>query len=105
MILGSRDHALTVRTGAKAGTKRVANSAYQIYPPRGELAFEMPLLAQHMLYQTWCAHPTVRTLYMVLNPWDWDVTPKELVQENLPVKLENKKKITVVKEDQGNPWD
>lgn len=44
-----------------------------------------PALAHIMLGQTWCAHPTNRTKYMILDPSDWDNMPAPLISQNLGI--------------------
>ena len=40
-------------------------------------------LAQMMKCQTWAAHPTNRTKYMVLDPMQWDLMPPSLINISL----------------------
>lgn len=46
---------------------------------------DLPKLARYMSIQTWCAHPTNRTEYMILDPKAWDSMPKPLVSESVLV--------------------
>ena len=43
----------------------------------------VPKLAQVMLTQIWCAHPSNRTTYMILDPYDWDSMPKPLISTDV----------------------
>lgn len=43
----------------------------------------VPKLAQVMLTQIWCAHPSNRTTYMILDPYDWDNAPKPLISTDV----------------------
>lgn len=44
---------------------------------------DVPNLAQVMLTQIWCAHPSNRTTYMILDPYDWDTMPKSLISADV----------------------
>jgi len=47
----------------------------------------LPTYAKTMICQTWVAHPTLRTQYMVLDPVNWDTVPQPLItQEVVPAK-------------------
>lgn len=74
-----REIALTPKTGAKMGIMAPPSTTYRIWPPKGSAIGKLPDLAQHMMLQTWCAHPQNRTNMMILNPVDWDDMPEELV--------------------------
>ncbi len=39
----------------------------------------LPSYAVAMLTQIWCAHPSNRHQYMILNPWNWDEMPEPLI--------------------------
>lgn len=43
----------------------------------------LPHLAQIMLAQVWCAHPSNRTTYMILDPYNWDMMPKPLISTEI----------------------
>jgi hypothetical protein len=78
----------------KGGTPATAYRLYTSPEPFKNL----PTLAKHMLFQTWCAHPVNRNNYMILNPWDWDDMPKPLIE------------VSVIEEcgtrpHSQNPWD
>ena len=78
-ILEIREAALTVKTGEKAGEVRSLISSYTLYIPVGTPISGLPMLGKIMMCQTWCAHPTVRTNLMVLNPLDWDSMPPPII--------------------------
>ena len=44
---------------------------------------DLPRLAKFMALQTWCAHPSNRTRYMVLDYSDWDAMPEPIVASEL----------------------
>ncbi len=75
-ILDLREYGLTTKS---TGVVRSAISSYTLYLPAGNPLAELPTLAKLMMCQTWCAHPTVRTPMMILNPLDWDSMPPALV--------------------------
>lgn len=76
-ILAERQLALEIKS--KPGTYRNPETTYSIYPARGSFLLQMPILARIMLCQIWCAHPTNRNKYMVLDPNDWDNVPEPLI--------------------------
>lgn len=79
-LLELRDIALAVKGKP---TLRPAASTYSLYfLGQTELA-DVPALARIMLLQTWCAHPTNRTKYMVLDPNSWDTMPPPLASANI----------------------
>jgi hypothetical protein len=47
----------------------------------------LPSLVRMMLCQTWCAHPSNRNHYMILDPKSWDSVPDALIVDDvLPIK-------------------
>lgn len=91
-ILKAREIGLLVQSGKTAGTKRnpvTAFRGYGIPAPLGKL----PLLAQNMVFQTWCAHPVNRTELMVLDWRDWDGIPQPLITTEV-IKSEPKPKVS-----------
>lgn len=77
-------------TWASRGTYRKASS--YVLSRTGNKEFDaIPLLARHMLLQTWCAAPIARTEYCVLDSRNWDKMPEPLISaDNMlkPLKLE-----------------
>lgn len=43
---------------------------------------QLPALTRIMICQTWCAHPSARNEYMVLDPNNWDLIPPSLIEAN-----------------------
>lgn len=82
-LLAIRDAGLVFKEGAKKGESRNPISTYKLYGVKDSLIGNLPELAQTMLTQIWCAHPTNRTKYMVLDPENWDHIPPPLVGESL----------------------
>lgn len=56
----------------------------------------LPALARMMILQTWCAHPSNRNAYMVLDPTDWDKMPEPLVADESRAVLPTEEEL---------PWD
>jgi hypothetical protein len=81
-LLEIRNTGLTVQTGKTAGSMRNAVSTHKLYSLPGKLN-TLPWLAQAMIFQIWCAHPTNRSDLMILDWKDWDRIPEPLV----PVQL------------------
>lgn len=82
-ILEIREQGLTFKSGANKDTTRDALSTYKLYAVQDTEIGYLPELAQTMLAQIWCAHPTNRTKYMVLDPKAWDSLPVPLIQTNI----------------------
>jgi hypothetical protein len=86
-VLEDRDYALTVKSGRTAGTKRNPVSTFNMFLPKESKLYSLSPLVKIMMCQTWCAHPSLRNKYCILNPLDWDNTPEPLIQtEELFVK-------------------
>lgn len=67
----------------QAGKARSASSTYSLYRLGDTELAECNTLVKIMLCQTWAAHPTNRTKYMVLDPMNWDKMPTPLVDTNI----------------------
>ncbi len=91
-LLAARELGLVYQTGPKAGETRNPVSCFKLWSTKGGCLQGVPPLAQVMYTQIWCAHPSNRTPYMVLDPSNWDVMPPPLVStENIfsPIKSNN----------------
>jgi hypothetical protein len=82
-LLEIREMGLVFKTGQKAGTTRNPATTYRLTGINSTKIGGLPELAQTMLAQIWCAHPTNRTKFMVLSPENWDHIPAPLVSEQL----------------------
>ena len=82
-LLQIRDQGLTFQAGTKRGQTRKPETTYKLYSIQETALGKLPLLAQTMLTQTWCAHPVNRTKYMILDPLNWDRLPAPLVTEDI----------------------
>ena len=82
-LLEIRELGLVFKTGQKIGSTRNPATTYKLTGVNSTKIGGMPELAQTMITQIWCAHPTNRTKYMVLDPENWDSIPTPLVAEQL----------------------
>ena len=90
-LLEIREMGLVFKTGQKVGTTRNPATTYRLTGINSTKIGGLPELAQTMLVQIWCAHPTNRTKYMVLSPENWDQIPTPLVSEQLFAPIINDK--------------
>lgn len=67
----------------QAGTRRNPQSTYSLYRLGDTELGNYNALVKIMLCQTWAAHPTNRTKYMVLDPHRWDTMPPPLLDNNI----------------------
>lgn len=67
----------------QAGKPRSPSSTYSLYRLGDTELGECPTLVKIMLCQTWAAHPSNRTKYMILDPMAWDKMPTPLVDVNV----------------------
>ena len=73
-----RDIGLTAK-----GEKRSAQTTYMLYGLKGTEVEKLDSLSKAMILQTWCAHPTNRTKYMILDSADWDKMPTALLNAEI----------------------
>jgi hypothetical protein len=59
----------------QAGSRRNPQSTYSLYRLGDTELAQANALVKIMVCQTWAAHPTNRTKYMVLDPMSWDTMP------------------------------
>ena len=67
----------------QAGKPRSPSSTYSLYRLGDTELAECGTLVKIMLCQTWAAHPSNRTKYMILDPMNWDKMPTPLVDVNV----------------------
>lgn len=79
-VLEIRQASLLYRSGEKIGTQRNPVTTYTLYTPSGTPLSSVHMLLRIMYCQTWCAHPSVRTEYMILDPNNWDKMPEPLIE-------------------------
>lgn len=72
-------------TTPKTGALKPAHSTHTLSGEELKTGIlkNVPKLAQVMLTQIWCAHPSNRTTYMVLDPYDWDGTPEPIISTDV----------------------
>lgn len=90
-ILEAQAQGLTYKTGDKKGTQRSPLSTFKLYDTTDTKLHDLPELAQTMIAQIWCAHPSNRTKYMILDPKSWDSIPVPLISSDI-FKQETKSK-------------
>jgi hypothetical protein len=84
-LLELQQQALTIKTSqnsSRVGTLRTASSWYKLSGLKGTELESLPLLHQHLLLQTWLAHPQHRRPGMILDPNNWDLIPPALIDWN-----------------------
>lgn len=67
----------------QAGKSRSAVTTYSLYRLGDTELADCPGLVRIMLCQTWAAHPSNRTKYMILDPMNWDKMPTPLIDVNI----------------------
>lgn len=77
-ILELRTLGLTTKTTGKVESP---TSKWKLTGLADTALGQLPPLAVTMICQTWVAHPTLRTQYMVLDPNDWDGVPEPLISQ------------------------
>jgi hypothetical protein len=82
-LLVARDRGLTIMSGEKEGSKRNPMTTHRLWSTKDTVLEGLPELAQVMLAQIWCAHPSNRTNGMVLDPYNWDQMPTPLITEDI----------------------
>lgn len=88
-LLTFRKMGLTAQSGRAAGSMKSALTTYGIYALDKELEDgrcglgSLPQLARMILLQTWCAHPSNRSPYSILDIKDWDNVPEPLIKEDV----------------------
>lgn len=82
-LLAARELGLVFQGGASVGKSRNPQSTFKLWATREGCMHKVPHLAQVMYTQIWCAHPSNRTPYMVLDPKNWDIMPTPLVTQDI----------------------
>lgn len=80
-LLEIREMGLTTKSGPNAGKFAKPTSSWCLKGIRGTELETAPKLFGTMLTQIWVAHPSLRTEYMILDPYTWDRMPPPLVNE------------------------
>jgi hypothetical protein len=106
-VLEIRTQGLTIKSGEKMGQVQRPTSTWCLKGIKDTEYASVPALAATMLSQIWVAHPTLRSEYMVLDPYDWDRMPPPIVTTEIfkqpDPKSPQKRKIV----DSGDylPWE
>lgn len=89
-LLQFRVKGLTMGTGSRnPGHQKSPVTTYNLHHLPKQLEDgrvgpgHLPPLTRMMLCQTWCAHPSNRSKYMITNPLDWDNMPAPLVDSEI----------------------
>lgn len=88
-LLQFRVTGLTTQSGKDVGMGKSTISTYGIYGVGKQLEDgrcglgSFPQLTRIILLQTWCAHPSVRSKYSILDLNDWDNMPDPIVTEDV----------------------
>lgn len=98
-LIALRNTAVTDRTGARAGIPNNPATCTKLNHLGDTALGHLPKLAKYMVLQTWAAHPSNRSEYMILDPNDWDAIPEPLVSRD--IFLHQTAKPLIVKQ---SPW-
>lgn len=82
-LLAARELGLVYQGGESKGKSRNPQSTFKLWATREGCLHKVPHLAQVMYTQIWCAHPSNRTPYMVLDPKNWDIMPTPLITQDI----------------------
>ena len=105
-LLAARELGMTYQNGPKSGESRNPQSNFKLWSTKGGCMHGVPHLAQVMYTQIWCAHPSSRTPYMVLDPQNWDRMPAPLISESIFMPATAKERSKPASDDGINdlPW-
>lgn len=88
------------------GTRRNPQTTYSLYRLGDSELNDTNTLVKVMVCQTWAAHPTNRTKFMVLDPMNWDSMPPPLIDVNIFKTSETMKSaISTVPTSATDPWN
>lgn len=106
-VLKIRTQGLTVKSGPKLGQVQKPTSQWCLRGIRDTPYADVPTLAQTMLAQIWVAHPSLRSEYMILDPYNWDRMPPPLVDTEIFKQAEPAKTSKSSKWAEPNyiPWE
>ena len=82
-LLELRAQGLVIKSGPKKGSTQSPTSSWCLRGMQGTELAKAPKLVGTMLTQIWVAHPSLRTEYMILDPYRWDWMPAPLVAETV----------------------
>ena len=107
-IIGARTEGLLIKSGKGLGTYRNPLYTFKLYGTTDLSG--IPEYVQTMLAQIWCAHPTNRTKYMILDWVNWDKIPQELIDTEVisfakPQNSSPYSRLSLGSEPTDLPWD
>lgn len=82
-VLEIRTQGLTIKSGPKMGEVYKPTASWCLKGIKDTEYANVPALAATMLSQIWVAHPTLRSEYMILDPYNWDRMPPPLVTSEI----------------------
>jgi hypothetical protein len=82
-VLEIRQQGLTIKSGEKTGEMYKPTATWCLKGIKDTEYANVPALAATMLSQIWVAHPTLRSEYMILDPYNWDRMPPPLVSSEI----------------------
>lgn len=82
-IIALRNTAVTDKVGVRAGIPNNPATCTKLNHLGDTAIGHLPKLAKYMVLQTWAAHPSNRSEYMILDPNDWDRVPEPLISKDI----------------------
>ena len=106
-VLEIRIQGLTIKSGAKMGQVQKPTSQWCLKGIKDTEYASVPALAATMLSQIWVAHPTLRSEYMILDPYNWDRMPPPLVTTEIfkQPDLKSSQKRKAIESGDYLPWE
>jgi len=106
-VLEIRTQGLTIKSGPKMGEVYKPTATWCLKGIKDTEYATIPTLAQTMLAQIWVAHPSLRSEYMVLDPYNWDAMPQPLVSTEIFKTADSKAPKRVKEYSDGTylPWE
>ena len=104
-LIQIREQGLITKTGKTQGKPKDPLSTWTLTGLQGTPLHGAPKLASTMLCQVWVAHPSLRTGYMILDPWEWDRMPTSLWSDQLFDEPEQKTELKQVLDTHKLPWE
>jgi hypothetical protein len=82
-LIALRNTAITDQSGSRANIPNNPATCTKLNHLAGTAIGHLPKLAKYMVLQTWAAHPSNRSEYMILDPNNWDAIPEPLVSKDI----------------------
>lgn len=102
-LLEIRQQGLTTKSGARMGSIAKPTSSWCLKGIRDTELGAAPKLVSTMLAQIWVAHPSLRTEYMILDPYNWDRMPEPLITQDI-FRHDDAKKFLAKEDKEDLPW-